>query len=159
VGRFARTELTAAIRHYDDVVAGCSRSGDWSGFADLFTPDVVYVEHAYGTFHGREAVRTWIREVMAPFPHMRIAQAWTAFDDENDAVVFGVDNILDHPTEPGVEFSFPNWSRVVYAGDGVFSMQEDVYNPVRDAPRVVGDWVRAGGTLLAPPARMQHLGT
>ncbi|WP_068276367.1 nuclear transport factor 2 family protein [Aldersonia kunmingensis] len=159
MGRFAREELTAAIRHYDEVVAGCSQSGDWSPFADLFTPDVEYIEHAYGVFHGRDAVRVWIIETMAPFPQMRIAQSWKAFDDENDAVVFGVDNILDHPTEPGVEFSFPNWSRVVYAGDGLFSSQEDVYNPVRDAPRVVTEWVRAGGKLLAPPARMQHIGS
>jgi hypothetical protein len=61
----------------------------------------------------------------------------------------GVNNILDHPRPPGVEFSFPCISRVVYAGDGLFSLQEDVYNPARDATRVVEDWVAAGGRLRA----------
>ena len=29
---------------------------DWSGFADLFTEDATYEEHALGTFEGREAM-------------------------------------------------------------------------------------------------------
>ncbi|MBD0321995.1 MAG: nuclear transport factor 2 family protein [Aldersonia sp.] len=157
VGRFDRAELTEAIRHYEQVVADCSRSQDWSPFADLFTTDAEYVEHAYGSFRGREEVRRWICAVMAPFPQMRIEQVWRAYDEENDAVVFGVDNILDHPTEAGVVFSFPNVSRVVYAGVGLFSSQEDTYTPARDAPRVIGDWVRAGGRLLCPPAPMKYV--
>jgi hypothetical protein len=46
-----------------------------------------------------------------------------------------------------VEFSFPCISRLVYAGDGLFSLQEDVYNPTRDAVRVIEDWVAAGRQL------------
>jgi hypothetical protein len=35
----------------------------------------------------------------------------------------------------------------VYAGDGLFSSEEDIYNPNRDAPGVVGAWLQAGGQL------------
>jgi hypothetical protein len=145
---FTRAVLEDELAHYTTVVEGCSASGDWSPFADLFTEDVHYVEHAYGELDGREAVREWIQQVMAPFPHMRFPQGWTAYDEENGAVVMLIKNLLDHPTDPdGEPFWFPNWTRLVYAGDHLWSSEEDIYNPRRDAARVVGAWLAAGGTL------------
>lgn len=61
--RFTRDELMAALDHYTKVVEVCSSTGDWAPFADLFTEDVHYVEHAYGEMHGREAVRDAPRAV------------------------------------------------------------------------------------------------
>jgi hypothetical protein len=148
MGKFSKAEIEEAVRHYTTVVEGCTASGDWRPFADLFTEDVVYTEHHYGVFHGREAVREWIVDVMAPFPHMRFPTDWTAYDEENDAVVVMIKNLLEHPTDStGEPFWFPNWTRLVYAGDGLFSSEEDIYNPNRDAPRVVGAWIQAGGKL------------
>ncbi|MFJ4654590.1 nuclear transport factor 2 family protein [Nocardia sp. NPDC088792] len=160
MGRFERAELEEALANYNTVVEKCSETGEWSPFADLFTEDVEYIEHAYGTFHGREEVRAWILDVMAPFPHMRFEHRWTAFDDDHDAVVICISNVLDHPTDPGIHFGFPNITRLVYAGSGLFSSEEDVYNPARDAPRVVGEWLQAGGTLRTAPKReMKHVVT
>lgn len=153
---FTKDELASALDHYTETVAECSRSGDWRPFADLFTEDVVYHEHAYGTFHGREAVREWICAVMAPFPHMRFPHTWVAYDEEEGAIVMEILNVLDHPTEAGVEFGFPNLTRLVYAGDRLFSSEEDVYNPSRDAPRVVGAWLQAGGQMVADLPPMKH---
>lgn len=147
MGRFARAEIEAALEHYSRAVEGCSASGDWSPFADLFTEDVHYIEHHYGEMHGREAVREWIVAVMAPFPQMRFPYDWTAFDEQNDAVILMIRNDLGDPTGGTKEYWFPNWTRLVYAGDGLFSSEEDIYNPDRDAPRVVGEWLRAGGRL------------
>ena len=147
MGRFSRAEIDEALAHYDEVVAECTRSGDWSPYADLFTEDCEYLEHHYGTFHGREAVREWIVGVMAPFPHMRFPQDWVAYDEQNDAVVIGIQNVLDHG---GQSFGFPNVTRLVYAGDNLFSSEEDVYNPARDAARVVGEYLKAGGPLASP---------
>ena len=97
---------------------------------------------------------------MAPFPHMRFPQGWTAYDEENGAVVMLIKNLLDHPTDPdGEPFWFPNWTRLVYAGDNLWSSEEDIYNPRRDAARVVGAWLAAGGELATdeipqPAARL-----
>ncbi|KAA0022600.1 nuclear transport factor 2 family protein [Antrihabitans cavernicola] len=156
MGRFDRAEIEDALQHYDAVVANCSATRDWAPFADLFTEDVDYFEHAYGDLKGREAVREWIVATMAPFPQMRIVQDWVAYDEANDAAVFGVNNILELD---GVEYGFPNYSRVIYAGGGLFSSQEDTYNPARDAPRVVGEWVKAGGKLLTKPLAMKYVFT
>lgn len=154
--RFTRDELMAALDHYTKVVEVCSSTGDWAPFADLFTEDVHYIEHAYGEMHGREAVREWIIGVMKPFPHMRFPHTWVAIDEENGAIVTEIINALDHPTEPGKVFGFPNITRLVYAGDNLFSSEEDVYNPVRDAPRVVGEWLQAGGVMQAQPMAATH---
>lgn len=43
------------------------------------------------------------------------------------------------------------WHPHVYAGDGLFSEEEDTYNPARDAPRVVGEWIAAGGEMQCEP--------
>ena len=55
MGHFSRDELEQALAHYTGVVEECTRSGDWGPFADLFTEDCTYIEHAYGIFEGREA--------------------------------------------------------------------------------------------------------
>jgi len=143
-----RIEAVRAIKRVQYAYGHYVEFGLWHDFADLFTEDVVYTEHHYGVFHGREAVRDWIVAVMAPFPHMRFPNDWIAHDEDNDAVVVMIKNLLDHPTDPdGEPFWFPNWTRLVYAGDGLFSSEEDIYNPDRDAPRVVAAWMRAGGQL------------
>ena len=158
MGKYSREEIQAAFEHYSNVVDECSKTGDWSPFADVFTEDVVYTEHAYGVFNGREEVRRWIIDVMAPFPHMRFPHEWVAYDDDNDAVVVGMMNLFDHPTEPGVTFWFPNTTRLVYGGNGLFASEEDVYNPARDAADVVGAWLAAGGTMLCEPkVPMKHM--
>lgn len=153
---FRKDELTAALAGYTAVVEVCTRTGDWAPFADLFTEDCVYTEHAYGVFEGREAVRTWIVDVMRPFPHMRFPTDWVAYDEENGALVIGIRNVLDHPAGEPVEFGFPNWTRLVYAGDGLFSSEEDIYNPMRDAPRVVGAWIKAGGRPATEVPSITH---
>ena len=66
--RWTRAELEAAFEHYQAQVRRASETADWSLFADLFTPDATYVEHAYGTFHGREAIRDWAIETMTTPP-------------------------------------------------------------------------------------------
>ena len=143
---FPNAEIEQAVRHYTSVVEECSASGDWRPFADLFTEDVVYTEHHYGVLHGRETVRDRIVAVMAQFPHMRFPSDWTAYDEDNDGVALAIRNLLDHPTDPdGEPLWFPNWTRLVYAGNGQFSSEEDIYNPGRHAPRVIDAWLHASG--------------
>ncbi len=158
MGRFTRQELQQALKIYNKARDEASRTGDWSIWAAVFTEDAHYVEHAFGIFDGREAIRDWITKVMAPFPHMTFPQDWVAFDEEHDAIVFQCQNRLEHPTDPkGEPFQFPTWTRLVYAGDGLFASEEDVYNPLRDAGRVVSAWSKAGGKFASPPlVEMQH---
>ncbi len=149
--KYSRAELEQALAIYNEAHQRASETGDWEPWVDLFTEDAIYKEHAYGEFHGREEIRQWIVDVMAPYPKMWFPQDWVAFDEENGAIVLGVQNVWPHPTEPdNPQFGFPNWTRLVYAGDGKFSSEEDIYNPFRDAPRVMQEWLEAGGKFAAP---------
>jgi hypothetical protein len=156
--KFTVSELEEALRTYNAARDRASASGDWNVWADVFTEDAVYIEHVYGVFHGREAIRDWITKVMAPFPHMTFPQDWVAYDEANGAIVFQCQNRLAHPTDPsGDPFQFPSWTRLTYAGGGKFSCEEDVYNPVRDADSTVRAWIAAGGKLAsAPLVTMKH---
>jgi hypothetical protein len=146
MGSYSREELVAAFDQYNAARIRSQETHDWSIWAGCFTEDAHYIEHAYGEFHGRDAIEKWICQVMAPFPDMTFPQDWVAFDDDKDAIVFQCQNRLPNPTDPdGPAFSFPTWTRLVYGGNGLFSSEEDCYNPVKDANPVIKAWVEAGG--------------
>ena len=158
-GKYTKAELKRALEVYNEARDRASESGDWSIWAEVFTEDADYIEHAYGTFKGRDQIREWITKVMAPFPNMTFPQDWVAFDEDTGSVVFQCQNRLEHPTDPGGDpFQFPSWTRLVYAGDNQWSCEEDIYNPARDGNRVIGGWLKAGGKLESDPlVDMKHL--
>ena len=148
--KYSRAELVAAFETYNKARLESQSTGDWNIWAGVFTEDAHYVEHAYGEFQGREAIAKWICDVMAPFPEMTFPQDWIAFDDEKGAIVFQCQNRLPHPTDPGGDpFSFPTLTRLVYAGDGLFSSEEDIYNPSKDAGPTIKAWAQAGGQFAS----------
>ncbi len=151
MGKYPREELEAAFAKYNEARDKASRTGDWTIWAACFTEDAHYIEHAYGEFQGREAISDWITGVMAPFPHMTFPQDWVAIDEEQGGIVFQCQNRLAHPTDPdGEPFQFPTWTRLVYGGDGLWASEEDIYNPARDAPKVLKGWIEAGGKFDSP---------
>jgi hypothetical protein len=81
---------------------------------------------------------------------MQFPQDWVVFDEERGAVLLQAVNLLPHPSDsdhPG--FGFPTWTRLVYAGDGLWASEEDVYNPARDAGRSIKEWRAAGGKFAS----------
>ena len=151
MSEYTHEELEAAFAKYNAARIESSETGDWNIWANLFTEDADYIEHAYGNLKGREAIRDWITKVMAPFPHMEFPQDWIVIDVPNGAIVFQCQNSLAHPTDPnGERFEFPTWTRIVYAGDGLWKSEEDIYNPKRDAPRAISGWRKAGGKFVSP---------
>jgi hypothetical protein len=158
MGKYPREEILQAFEHYKRARDEASRTGDWNVWADCFAPDAHYVEHAYGELHGRDAIRQWICDVMAPFPTMTFPISWLVVDEENDAIVWEVRNAFPEPFQPsGEPYWFPNWSRLVYGGGGLWQSEEDVYNPQRDAGRVFKAWLAAGGkTRSGERVKMVH---
>ena len=85
-----------------------------SVWADCFTEDAHYIEHAYGELDGRAAIRDWITKVMAPYPRMTFPEDWCVFDTERGAVVFQCQNRFPAPSGwKGGLFQFPTWTRLV----------------------------------------------
>jgi uncharacterized protein (TIGR02246 family) len=130
VARFPLDELREAFDHFARVSDDCAAARDYNAFADLFTEDCTYVEHVFGEMHGREAVRAWIVPLMKESPNdlMTYTHDWVVFDEPNGRVVFCVRTHMPDVGD-GVDHSTTNWTRIDYAGNGLWSREEDIYNP------------------------------
>jgi SnoaL-like domain len=150
---YPRDEVDEAFQRYWKV--GCVDE-DWAAWTELFTPDVVYVDHFWGPLHGREEVDPWIHAVMKGVPEIYTVLDWYAID--GDRVVFRMQNRRDNPDGEGPPyFDFPGLSVLTYAGDGLWCAEEDYWD--RDgARRTTGEYVaacrRAGVTT--PEERMRR---
>lgn len=150
-------ELQNAFAGFQQTVAEVAVSRDWDRWADQFTVDAHYVEHAYGTFTGREEIRAWVTKTMTSFPgsHMTGYPAlWSVCDPATRRVIAEIDNPMRDPGDGSV-FSATNISILTYAGDGLWSGAEDVYNPL-EFGRMTYAWcqrVQECGTLDEPAAR------
>lgn len=120
---YTHNELDDAFRHYWRT--GCVTE-NWSAWADLFTPDVEYVEHQLGGMRGRETVRKWIVPLMEQYCEIYTPYCWHTVDAERGRVIFSMINRRDHPSGAGF-IDFPGLSIIDYAGDGLWKRQEDYW--------------------------------
>ena len=140
MGRFTRQELEDAFAAYQRTGLTAGTTGDWSAWADQFTEDATYFEHHYGTIGGREAIRRWITTAMASFPGNRMPHfpiGWYVIDEDRGWVVCQVWNRMDDPGDGSVHQA-ANLTVLHYAGDGLWSYEEDVYNPAHFASMLAG---------------------
>ncbi|MGA8846009.1 MAG: nuclear transport factor 2 family protein [Nocardioides sp.] len=130
---FAAAEITEAYAALHARVQGYVDAGDWTDFALNFTEDATYVEHAFGTFHGRDAIREWSVSTMTAFPGSVMTGfplAWQVVDEPTSRLICEVRNLMPDPGDGSV-LEQSNLTIMTYAGDGLFSCEEDVYNPMR----------------------------
>ncbi len=135
---FGRDEVEAAYRKFVEV----GDSGDWSAWADLHSEAGRWVEHHLGTFVGREAIRKAILDVMVPVPMMTFPVEWHVI--EGNRVVYYPWQVMPDPAGGDADYRFGCVTILEYAGDGLFSYQEDLYNP-SEAQAVMKRWLDAGG--------------
>ncbi len=136
-------EIEQAFAAYQSTVAEIAQTGEWSRFADMFTHDATYEEHAYGTFTGREQIRGWVVETMTSFPGNTMSSfpiAWHVVESSTSRVICEVRNLMPDPGD-GSAHEASNLTILTYAGDGLWSREEDVYNPMRFAKMSVR-WAR-----------------
>lgn len=143
--------LQLAFDRYAARVEEISVSRDWSAFADMFTEDATYREHAYGDFTGREEIRTWVVRTMTSFPATEMIAfpaAWSVVDAPTNRVICDIRNIMRDPGDGSVHEA-SNITILTFDDEGGLIHEEDVYNPQRFAD-VTRDWCRvaqAHGTL------------
>ena len=131
---FTRDEVETEFLKY--VERGTTN--DWSAWADQFTEDALYVEHAMGTFHGREQIRTWIVETMASVSGMSFPYDWYMID--GNRVVMYCWNIFDPLPGMTGDYKFAVATILEYAGNGQWSLEEDIYSE-KEAEAVIARFV------------------
>ena len=149
---FSRDELTDAFAAFEATVGRAADTRDWDPWVDHYTDDITYVEHAAGTMHGREQVRSWIWKTMETFPGSYMTSfpsLWSVIDDERGRIICELDNPMRDPGD-GTIISATNISIVTYAGDGKWCRQEDVYNPLRFVAATV-KWCKRAESLGTLP--------
>lgn len=154
---FPAEEIRSAYAAFHEQVEGFVATGDWSGYAELFTEDAEYVEHAMGTFRGREEIRAWAVRTMTSYPGRVMTGfplSWQVVDEETGRLICEVRNPMPDPGD-GTMLEEPNITIMTYAGRGLFSREEDVYNPLRFHDmamrwaRIARDHGRADADVLA----------
>jgi len=149
---FDRAEIEDALDHMDRLRAQSSEKGDWNIWAQCLSEDVDFHDTIYGSYHGREAVADFVVRVHAPFPHVRYERDWSLIDVDRGEVIFFQHMILPEPDGyDGPPFATDVWSRHRYAGDGLWSLKQDVTLSGAQADANFGRWMAAGGRFVAPP--------
>jgi len=133
MGRWTRQELEDAFERYQDTARRAAETHDWNVFADQFTEDATYIEHLFGEFRGRESIRAWITETMDRWPGTEMVDfpiGWYIIDEDRGWIACQIWNVMGDPGD-GNDYREQNVSLLKYAGDGLWSYEEDVYNPGR----------------------------
>mmetsp|Transcript_7768 Transcript_7768/g.8915 ORF Transcript_7768/g.8915 Transcript_7768/m.8915 type:complete len:181 (+) Transcript_7768:113-655(+) len=146
--KYSHEEIAAAFTKYLACKDGCSKTQDWKPYVDLFDEqDCVVDHHGMGRFRGKAEIERYIVDSMAPWEGgLTFPIDWFTIDVPNGAVIFQVQNAFPPPLDKdGKRFMFPNWTRLVYGGNGKWISEETVYNPARDAQSTIKAWRKAGG--------------
>ena len=148
MGRWPRDEIEKAFDDYQAAALKGGTTGDWNDWADCFTVDCTYKEHLYGELGGREAVRRWIHETMGTYPGNEMPHfpiEWYVIDEERGWIVCQVWNRMADPGDGSIHQEY-NITILHYAGEGLFSYEEDIYNP-HHFGELIGRWERRRAEL------------
>ena len=147
---FTRQEIEEAFTRYQAEAKKAGKSGDWTGWGACFTEDAEYYEHHFGRMKGRQAIVDWITDTMKQFPNDCMTEFpvdWYMVDEDRGWIMMSVINRMDDPGDGSVHDEY-NWTLLHYAGDGLFSYEEDMYNPAEFAAMIKG-WLAAKQRLAS----------
>ena len=146
MGRWSKEEIETAFKTYQVQGRAAARSGDWARWGEMFTEDVTYVEQEVGQWGGRAAA---VRE-MAALMHQNEGTPWVwvnqypvkayIVDEDRGWVWSQIWNRMEDPGN-GQVLQENCLTMLRYDGDGLFSYEEDLYNP-HAYVQMVKDWVK-----------------
>ncbi|MFO0688516.1 MAG: hypothetical protein U0900_07400 [Myxococcota bacterium] len=122
---FPKHEIEQAFQHYWTLGGAGER---WAEFSQLYTPDAILIDRVIeGVKNGRGEIRAYLERVMLnEMPALYTIYDWHTI--EGNTVTNGMINRFDNPDPNGAPLDFFGVTIQVYAGDGLWSYQEDYYS-------------------------------
>lgn len=146
-----RAEIEATLERYRELRRriDAGEESDWTGIADFFTDDCVYIDPAWGRVEGIDNLRVFLDESMRGLEDWTFPVTYTAI--EGDTVVVKWTQITPGVRPDGTRYEQSGYSTLVYAGDGKFCYEEDLLNMahVNEDLRACG-WRPAPGFVMPP---------
>ncbi|MBV9041944.1 MAG: nuclear transport factor 2 family protein [Acidimicrobiia bacterium] len=143
-----REEIEETIARYiavrEEIDAG---NGTWTDLLQFFTDDIVYIDPAWGRVEGIDNVRTFMVDSMAGLDDWTFPIEFTAI--EGDDVVVKWTEVIPKPD--GTSATQSAFSRLIYAGDGKFSYEEDLLNMVHVLDDIANSGWKPTGPMNMPP--------
>jgi ketosteroid isomerase-like protein len=150
---FAREEVRATIDRYHEVrnrIDAGLEPDAFGALADFYTDDAVYVDGAWGRIEGRAAIVKWLSDSMVGLEDWKFPVEFTAIEG-NDVIVKWT-QILPRTRPDGSPYRQSAYSRLIYAGDGKFSYEEDTYNMVHVLEDITASGWQPTQPMNFPPA-------
>ncbi len=98
----------------------------WSALGDFFTEDAVYIDQAWGRIDGGENILVFLEDSMKGLEEWSFPHEWEAVD--GNYLMTGWQNRLPGQRPNGTFYQAPGTSRMLYAGNGKFAWEHDLYN-------------------------------
>jgi len=129
--RFSREEIEEHWAHYQKVARHCGPAGDWTPLCDLYTEDATMIVSGGVKVGGREAMKRWYREALGEEPMRSLHYypvEWYMIDEHRGWLSCQFWNRMADPGDGSVH-EFACFSLLKYAGDGLWSFEEDKFDP------------------------------
>ena len=123
----------------------------FGSLTDLYTDDAVIVDASWGRIEGKEAIGNWFIESMVGLEDWKFPIEFTAING-NDVIVKWT-QLIPGLDEEGRPFAQSAYSRLIYAGNGKFSYEEDTYNMEHVLEDVARSGWRPKGKMNFPPSK------
>jgi hypothetical protein len=149
---YPREEVAATVERYHEARRRID-AGLEEGFgvlADFYTEDAVYIDAAWGRIEGRATIASWLSESMVGLGNWKFPIEFTAIEGNN--VVVKWTQIVPGTRADGSPYTQSAYSRLIYAGDGRFSYEEDVYNMVHVLEDLAASGWQPTEPMNLPPA-------
>ncbi len=151
MANFPRAEIQQTHDRYvalrDRVEAG---EQPWSALAEFFTEDATFIDPAWGRVQGREAICEFMTNSMTGLEGWTFPSQWTMIED-NRLVTCWM-NRLPGTRDDGSFYEAPGISTIYYAGNGLFSYEEDLLNMTHVMELIRESGWRPGPGAKAPPS-------
>ncbi len=147
-----RKEIEATMARYLDlrrrIDAGEERG--WTGIAEFFTDDCIYIDPAWGRIEGIAELRTFLDESMRGLEDWTFPVEFVAIEGDQVVVKW---TQMTPPDPDGVRYRQSGYSTLLYAGNGKFSYEEDLLNMVHVNEDLRAAQWRPGPGFEMPPAK------